>query len=190
MLFPGLAIAAPPPSGTISCAMASDCSKAQPCGLSLLPYMNAEPRSTTVKVRKNDSLSCDATNVVGGKGPITVARLDLTAKLPHGSCAAFTSGPALQRGKVKVQWRGPNPAGRLWTVANSQATIATATYDADSHALLVTTPPLRGAFSGTTLTLRLGFDAYIDVVEAGCENASGFLGLSFGDPNPSTLDVE
>lgn len=190
MLVPGVAIAAPPPSGTISCAIASDCSEMQPCGLLLYPYMDEEARRITVKVKGNESLSCDATNVVGGKGPITIARLDLTAKLPDGNCVAFTSGPALERGRIKVQWRGPTSAGRVRTVATSKADIATATYDIGSHALILTTTALEGAFAGTTLTLHFGFDAYIDTVEAGCGNASGFLGLSFGDPNPSTLEVQ
>lgn len=48
----------------------------------------------------------------------------------------------------------------------------------------------RGAFAGRTATLRLGFDSYVDVLEAGCNPEGGFLGVAFGNTNPSSLEVQ
>ena len=190
ILLPAAALGGSPPTGTIACAIVSEHSQTHPSGLLFHPYINAVSRMITVKAKNVDSVSCDATNVTGGKFPITAVRFDLSAKFPDGNCAAFTSAPALERGQIKVRWLGPNSQDLLRTVATSKATIATATYDSGSHALILTTAPLDGAFAGTTATLHLGFDDYIAGVEAGCSETGGLLGLAFGDPNPSSIDVQ
>ncbi len=177
-------------SGPITCSVENDDSKYGPVGLLFKPFLNAVPRNVGLKAT-NGASACDDSGVTGAKGPITTVEFKLTARLSDGTCAGLTGTPQLTNAKITVRWQGTNPTGRPKTVATSKARIASASYDSGTDVFtLVTEPIYRGAFAGQTATLRLGFDSYVDGLEAGCGTEGGFLGVAFGNTNPSSLEVQ
>ncbi len=182
-----------PVTGTISCSIASADSSQGPTGIRFHPFIDAEPRLVHVTGTNVES-SCDHSGVTGGNAPITEVVFKLTGVMPDGTCAQFITTPTFKNAsRIKLQFRGLNPGDRhAMTVTNAQGDVAAATYDSGSHALTITTGPLKGrGFAGATATLHLGFDpnSNISLVEAGCSTA-GTIALGFGQMNPSTLDVQ
>jgi len=182
-----------PVTGTISCSVASFLSSARgPGGIRFHPFIDANPRLVHLG-GGNDESSCDNSGVTGGKAPITEVLFKLSGVMPDGTCAQLTTTPSFKNARVKFQFRGINSAGRAMTVTNAHADVVMTSYDSGSHTLTITTEPLKGrGFAGATATLHLGFDpnSGIDFVEAGCSSTTGTIALSFGEMNPSTLDVQ
>lgn len=177
-------------TGSVMCSVESDHENYGPAGLFFKPYLNATPRRIRLLAQNYES-ACDGSNVSGAKAPITNVTFKLTAGLDDATCSVVAGTPQLKNAKITVRWQGTNPAGRLQTVATSKARIASAFYDSGTDVFtLVTEPIYNGAFAGQTATLRLGFDSYVDAFEAGCSPEGGFLAMSYGETNPSSLEVQ
>jgi hypothetical protein len=177
-------------TGSITCSVESDHENYGPAGLFFKPYLNATPRNIGLLAQNYES-ACDDASVSGAKGPIVAATFKFRARLDDATCSALAGTPQLKNAKITVRWQGTNPAGRLKTIATSKARIASASYDTDTDVFTVVTAPIyNGAFAGQTATLRLGFDSYVESFEAGCSPEGGLLAMSYGDTNPSSLEVE
>lgn len=182
----------PPVTGALSCSISTDTEPYGPTGILFHPFLNATPRLVRLGGGNYDS-SCDSSGATGGKAPIASVLFKLGGIMPDATCTQLTTTPSIEHGRVKLKFRGLNPAGRPMTVANAKADVVSTSYDSGTHTLTITTGPLTGhAFAGATATLHLGFDAnsYVDAIEAGCSPGGGFLGVGFGETNPSTLDVQ
>jgi hypothetical protein len=184
----------PPVAGTISCSVATYVSAHGPDAIFFHPSLFGGTPRVVHLAGGNDESSCDNSGVTGGKAPITEVLFKLSGAMPDATCTQFITMPSFKNARVKLRFRGQNPkALNVITVANAQGDVATTTYDSGSHTLTITTGPLKGrGFAGATATLHLGFDPNtpIDFVEAGCTPDIGVIGLSFGEMNPSTLDVQ
>jgi hypothetical protein len=185
------ALAAGTPSGTISCSIVAGADPNESQGIKFRPFITGDPlRTVGVRVKNNHS-ACDNSNVVGGNGPITEIAFQFVGSLPDGSCASLTSTPQFSKGLVKVRWRGLNPAGRPRTLAVSKATLASASFDGGSAALILTTQPIsKGAFLGGVITAHLGFDMDVTDFNTFCSGGAKFVSMPYGAINPSTLDVQ
>ena len=183
----------PPVTGTISCSVATYISAHGPEAILFHPFLKGTPRLVHL-AGGNDESSCDNSGVAGGKAPIREVLFKLSGVMPDATCTQLTTTPSFKNARVKLKFRGMNPTAlNVITVANAQGNVATTSYDSGSHTLTITTGPLKGSgFVGATATLHLGFDANtpIDFVEAGCTPDTGVFGLSFGEMNPSTLEVQ
>jgi hypothetical protein len=186
------AIAAPPPTGTITCDIAAAASTTSATGFFFRPFINSEPRNLLVKAT-NLTSSCDNTNVVGGKAPIVAVEVKFSGRMTNATCESFTTTPAFLGGKVKVRWLGLNPANHLMTVGTNNLKLASASYDSGTHVMeLVTQPIVKGSFVGTAVTLRLGLDDPDDLetVCDGIGGPNGYVAAPFGAINPSMIATQ
>jgi hypothetical protein len=180
----------PQPTGTISCSIVGPASSAPAKGITFRPFIDADPRSVRIGVT-NLASTCDDSGVTGAKAPIVHVVARFTSKMLHGTCAELTTAPVFDGGHVRLKWQGVNPAGHTFTVASSRATLANASYDGSSDALILVTQPIAtGAFRGATATLHLGFD-YATAFKEICDgHGSAFAAMPFGETNPSSVDVQ
>jgi hypothetical protein len=185
--------AGPPPTGTVSCAVAGQLSfgfKGLPTAINTDP-----PRTTMMKIKDAEGNLCDASGVTGGRFPITGALVSLRGRLVEGeTCADFFGTLDFKKTKLGVKWRGLNAYGRLQTVASSKATVVSAVYDSGSEKVVIVTEPIaRGAFAGSTLTFRLGVGADANgpaSFEDNCNDVDGaFSRVAFGGDGTTTIAV-
>jgi hypothetical protein len=172
------------PSGTISCSVSGT--------IGFRPAIsNTAGGNVKVKITNKDGQStCDSSGVTGGKEPISGVIIKLSGSLGQGAtCETLSSTPQLASSKVKLKWRGLNPAGHLNTVALSKKTsVASVSWDSGSDALDIVTQPITfGGFTGSTITLHLGLDDFARFSSL-CDSAR-ILSTAFGNSNPSTVTV-
>jgi len=183
LLVASQAIAGTSLSGPITCTIAGSAVGGD--GLLFRPYISDVARPRVKLLVKNSDVTCDDSGVTGETG-ISKITFVLTAKLLNGTCASLTSAPTLGRAIIAIRWSVGNAFGRLVTV-RSKAPVVSATFDGGSDALvLVTAPIAKGAFAGETMTVRLGLEA-VDQFIANCP--MGITAQSFGQSNPSTIDI-
>lgn len=190
---------AAPPSGTLSCSVWSAPASGRPTGMLFMPGISENPQLVKFNGTNDGGSSCDNSRVTGGKAPIETVTFKFTARMSAGTCAALTSStPPFEKARLKLTWRGVNAAGRSVKVGSSNTRVASASYDAESHTLTLTTQPLTGnAFRGRTVTLSLGFHMggpnggdFMSFLESGCPGGGGFVAMTFGEGNAATLVVE
>jgi hypothetical protein len=181
------------PSGPISCLIWSGTQQTWPyTGFEFHPHLSNDPTNIPARITNIDS-SCDTSGVTGGKTEITEVLFRLNGRLPHATCASvLSSAMTLERGKIRIQWRGLNPAGEPMTVAVTKAVVASASYDEGTGTLTITTDPIEhGAFAGQVVTLHVAFDGDLASYASLCD--SGFVVLRYlvyGMEHPSTIEVQ
>lgn len=181
--------AGPPPSGSITCPGLAGKLEFGAHGLPT-PFNIDHPQTTQLKISGAGSGVCDASGVVGGRGTIEQAHVSLRGRVVEGeTCADFFDTLAVEKTKVAVRWLGVNAYGRLQTIATSKASVASAAYDDIAQKLVVTTAPIaHGAFAGSTITLRMGYDGM--GFESGCFDLNGaIIHVTFGADGTTTISV-
>jgi hypothetical protein len=176
-------------TGTISCSLVGAHTD-QGHGIAFRPFIGSDPRSVRVRATNTDS-ACDDSGVSGAKRPMQAVAAKFIGKMLDTTCANFTSAPQFTaKASVKVRWQYVGAYGRRHTSGASKALLASAAFDGGSNALVLTTAPIsRGDFLGETMTLHLGIDTDAASFNSECVNAD-IVGLSFGQLNPSSIDVQ
>ena len=176
------AIAGPPPTGTISCAVAAD----GVTGLRVSPPVSAVASYIRPIIKDTTLGTCDGSGVVGGKGPIDAVEAKLLARLAEGStCLDLVTAPQFTLVKLKLKWKGPNAVGRPRTIATSVAQLVYGSWDAETESLTFTGVLFKGAFEGSTFTLRYTLDSP-GLLSGGCAPTTAVL---YGADGESTLTV-
>jgi hypothetical protein len=175
--------AAPLPSGTIACQVAST----NVDGLRFQPYISSDPSPTRIRVTTTMQGTCDNSGVMGGKAPITELKATLAGKLAVGStCSTLTTMPQFERLKLKIKWRGVDGNGRLKTVASTTVHFVDANWDDDVEGLVLQSQPLKGAFEGSTSTVTLALQNGNAFFNAMCPRIEGD---PFGQDGESTITI-
>lgn len=151
----GRVAAAPLPSGTIACVVAGDAVT----GLRISPPISPMPSFIRPIIKDTAYGACDADGVLGGKGPIDSVEAKLLARLAAGSkCLDLVTAPDFTLVKLKLKWKGPNAIGRPRTIATSIAQLVNGAWDPATESLTFTGQLFKGAFAGSTFTMRLTLD--------------------------------
>jgi len=175
------------PSGTLACGGVEG-QLVFPNGLPTVNH-SGPPRASKIKLKRAITNGCDTSGVTGGRFPITAAHVSLDGRTEDGeTCGDFLGTLDLQKSKVTVKWRGFNNYARPLTIATSKATIASAVYDPGSERLVIVTNPVaKGAFAGSTVTLRVSFP---ETFEGNCTTIdASYAWFEIGSDGTSTIEV-
>lgn len=180
------------PDGVISCTVwsAPTATNRHRVGFAFQPFLTDDAGVIHARVT-NAGAECDNSSVIGGKAPITDVLFKLDGSLPDATCSSFQStSSSMERGKLRLRWKGSRPSGRRATVATSRAAVDGFSFDEETATLTITTTPIeKGAFAGRVATLTLVFDSNLTYHQSGCGSSRlGFL--PFGYSSPSTFVVE
>jgi hypothetical protein len=185
------AVAASLPSGTIGCTVVGDIDK--PSGtfrLRFRPPISATPSTGRIRVTTYMKGTCDNSGVTGGKAPITEVRAHLVGSLKAGtSCATLTTAPVFTKLRLQIKWATVGSDNRLRTVAKSSVNFVDADWDADLEGLVLTSAPIKGAFGGSTSTVRISIDMpelFGDI----CQNPNAAIdGAEYGIDGNSSITI-
>lgn len=174
--------AAAPPSGTITCTVAAD----GVTGLRISPPVSALTSFIRPIIKDTAYGTCDGSGVLGGKGPIDSVEAKLLARLADGTtCLDLVTAPHFTFAKLKLKWKGPNPIGRPRTIATSIAQLVNGTWDPATESLTFTGTLFKGAFAGSTFTLRYTLDSP-GVLSSGCAPTTA---VPYGADGESSITV-
>jgi hypothetical protein len=184
-------LAASPPSGTVTCTVTGDDDR--PNGnwrLRFSPWLSADPSARRVRVSTYMRGTCDGSGVVGANAPITAVEAHLVGKLEAGSsCATFTTAPVFTKLALKIAWKTLGTDSRLHTVAKTSAAFIDANWDDGLGGLVLASAPLRGAFGGSTATVKISIDQPASF-GADCENLHLVIdGAAYGADGESSLTI-
>ena len=171
-------------SGTIAC----DVNPTSVLQIALRPSLtNSAPSPTRVVVKIPMSGICDDSGVVGGNAPITHVDARIRARLEAGSTCATLLSPGFPYGKlqIKLKWRSFDGT-RFKTVGASATHLSGGTYDAGSESIVFTAEIFRGAFAGSTSTIKLKLQDPA-LLSGSCPPIEGVNWISGGE---STLTVK
>jgi hypothetical protein len=178
--------AGPPVTGTIACSITGSLGFRPYLPLVLGPPLTKPTRL----IASHLTGLCDPSGVVGGVGPIASADLELRGAMAPGStCLDFLNTASLEKTKMKIRWKGTRN-GRIGVIERSQALLASGSYDSGSNTfMLVTAPITKGAFLGSTLTMRIPMGDP-DEYERICTRIEGaFSSFNASAANPWTIEV-
>ena len=181
--------ASDPVTGTISCVAEGELFYRNP----YLPTPLGEPLTTSMRVvgRTEFAAPCDVSGVSGGKTEIIGAEARFNGKLGSGTTCESFLGTLDLTGNVKLRWRGGNAQRHYVTVGTSKATVASAAFDSATESWVVVTNPIaRGAFAGSTVTMRFHMYDAASYEETCTTNTFRFTGWRATAENPWTIDVQ
>lgn len=113
------AAAYPPVTGDIACTVEAGTLAIKP-GLATTP--GARAGKLKIKVAASDT-TCDSSGAAGGRFPIAGVAMKVIALIPEGSFCTDPPVAPLLTGKVKLQFKGFGPTGKLRTVVVNKTTI-------------------------------------------------------------------
>ncbi len=169
------------PSGTITCQLAPNTD----LGLRMSPYISSTPGG---RIIMKDTLvgTCDSSGVSGGKGPIDRVEARLLAKLEPGTvCTDVITTPDFGQVKLSFKWKG-EIGGRARTIATSKAHLVLGSWDDPTESLVFTGELFKGAFTGSTTTVRLSLHEPVTFLTPNCPRISG---VYYGVDGESSITV-
>jgi hypothetical protein len=139
------------PSGTITCQIDANTD----LGLRMVPYIDSTPGG---RIMMKDKIvgTCDSSGVTGGKGPIERFEATLVAKLAAGTvCTDLVTAPDFDKVKLGFKWKGHVGDRDDLILATSRVHLVLGSWDDPDQALVFTGEIFKGAFSGSTTTMKL-----------------------------------
>jgi hypothetical protein len=143
--------------------------------------------------------SCDNSHVSGGKLdrfkqpiPIVAGQIQLKAKGDIGWSCSNLLNPPLVKPQVQVKWEG-FVDGKFKSISTTKAGVQSVTVvSAPNLALdIVSTPVLKGGFTGDRLLLHLVSDLTNSDLQTECASPTGVVALNFtGVIGPSTIAAQ
>ncbi len=107
-----------PPSGFVFCNIVEPDST-----ITSTPPLTAAPSTKVVRMVLTGTATCDSSQVVNGKGPITDASFRFTWVAAKGStCSSLPSGTPVKAQKLQLTLKGKNERNRPFTVATVRGT--------------------------------------------------------------------
>lgn len=143
------AAASPPVTGDIACTIEAGTLTVRP-GLTTTPGTRAS--KLTIKVAADDT-TCDSSGAAGGRFPIAGVAMKVTAQIPAGSFCTDPPTAPLLTGKVKLQFKGLGPTGKLRAVVVNKTTIGEQLRGSTLRFGLLTPVQAEDAFVGETFSI-------------------------------------
>lgn len=174
-------LAASLPSGTITCQLAPNTD----LGLRISPNISSTPGGRLIM---KDTLvgTCDSSGVSGGKAAIDAVEARFVAKLDAGTvCTDLITNPAFGQVKLSFKWKG-EIGGRARTVATSKSHLVQGSWDDATESLVFTGELFKGAFAGSTTTVRLSLLDPTNFLTPTCPPISG---IYYGVDGESSITV-
>jgi hypothetical protein len=174
--------AASVPSGTINCQIDANTDD----GLRMLPSISSVPGGR-VMMRGKIVGTCDNSGVTGGKAPIDRVEATLIAKLAAGTvCNDVVTTPDFDKIKLTFKWKG-QVGGRTVTVGTSRVHLVLGSWDEPDNAIAFTGEVFKGAFAGTTTSLKLTIgESGVAFLNPTCPPISG---VYYGQDGQSELTI-
>ena len=186
---PSGGIAAPPlPSGTITCVVHGDVDQGGGrWRLRFSPWLTSTPNPRRTRIDTILKGTCDGSGVSGATAPITNVKAYLVGKLPAGSsCSTLPTAMAVDQLRIRIIWQTTDGISPPHKVATSTAKLGSAQWDGGLAGPVFTNGPLKGAFGGSTSTLKLSMD-YPQAFGSGCTGPLD--GDAYGDDGNSSLTI-
>jgi hypothetical protein len=143
--------------------------------------------------------SCDNSHVSGGKLdklkhpiPIVAGQIQFKAKGDIGWSCSNLLTPTLVKPQVQIKWEG-FVDGKFKAVSTTKTGIQSVTVvTAPNLALdIVSTPVLKGGFTGDRLLLHLVSDLSMSALQTQCATPTGIVALNFtGAIGPSSITAQ